>query len=257
MKTPVLIFSLLLSFLISFGNEVPERPKPLALVNDLAGLLSTAEKAQLEKILSNYLDSTSTEIVIVIQKNISNADIIEHSNLIIKEWGIGGMKNDNGVIITYSMEDHKIGVVAGYGVGNFVDEAAAYRIRENLLKPKFREGKYYEGFKAASTAVMKLISGNYETHDVKSDSQNAYVSIVIFLVVFFIFFVILPAWRYRTIRKAHIGGNMNLLTIFLLMNNLGGSNGKSFGDFSKGKGSFQHQLSVTTDNGGGGSSGSW
>ena len=240
---------------LCYGSEVPVRPKPPVLVNDFAQILSEKEHAKLEKLLSAYLDSTSTEIVIVIQKTINNEDIKAHATLIAEEWGIGGEKNENGVIIAYAVEDNHIGVVPGYGLKSFVDDHSSYRIRENLLKPKFRKKEYYAGLEEASMAIMKLISGHYEVHDVKSDNNNATVSVIVILAVFFIFFIILPAWRYRTIRNSHMGGHMDLVSIFLLMNNLGGSAGRSFGDFKHGKGNFTHQLTVST--GGGGSSGNW
>ena len=185
---------------------MPERPKPLSMVNDLQGLLSTEEKDRLEAFLSAYYDSTSTEIIILIQKTIHNDDIVEHAEMVIAKWGIGGINNDNGAIINYAVEDNHIGVVVGNGIKNFVDDHSIYRIRENLLKPNFRDGRYYKGFDEATMAIIKLISGHYEVHDVKSENQNAFISIVIILSVFFIFFVLLPAWRYRAVKKAHFGG---------------------------------------------------
>ena len=104
---------------------------------------------------------------------------------------------------------------------------------------------------------MNLISGHYEIHDVRSENSNAFISIVVILSVFFIFFVLLPAWRYRAVKKAHMGGHLDPVSVFLLMNNLGGSRGKTFLDFSQGKGNFRHKLTVSGHLGGGGSSGQW
>jgi len=254
MKTHVLLFFLLITGFVCFSGEIPERPKPTVMVNDFVQLLTPEEQQKLEHLLNSYRDSTSTEIVLVIQETIDNEDIKAHAELIAKKWGIGGEKNENGVIIAYAVKENHIGVVPGYGLKNFVDDHSAYRVRENLLKPKFRKGDYFGGFEDASLAIMKLISGHYEVHDVKSNSNNATISIIVILSVFFIFFIILPAWRYRSIKKSHMGGHMDIMSIFLLMNNLGGT-GRSFGDFKKGKGNFNHQLSVSS--GGGGSSGTW
>jgi uncharacterized protein len=257
MKAIVLFFSLLLISCFSRATGVPERPKPISYVNDFSGLLTKQEKKDLENMLKEYYDTTSTEIIILIQNSIQNDDIIEHGEHVIKEWGIGGINNDNGVIIAYAVEDNHMGVAVGKGINNFIDDPHRYRIRENLLKPSFREEKYYQGFYNASHAIMNLISGHYEIHDVKSESKNAVISIVVILSVFFIFFILLPAWRYRAVTRSHMGGHLDPVSVFLLMNNLGSSRGRTFTDFTQGKGNFRHKLQISGHMGGGGSSGQW
>ena len=56
----------LIAFVISgFAQDIPERPNPPRLVNDLANVLSDQEKQQLESELVQFDQSTSTQIAIV------------------------------------------------------------------------------------------------------------------------------------------------------------------------------------------------
>ena len=68
---------LLLTILNSFSlhAEIPARPSPPKLVNDLAGMMSADEVAQLEQKLVAYDDSTSTQIVIVTVNNLDGNEI--------------------------------------------------------------------------------------------------------------------------------------------------------------------------------------
>ena len=49
-----------------YSQDIPERPVPQRLVNDLAGMLNSEEVNMLERKLVNFNDSTSTQIAIVI-----------------------------------------------------------------------------------------------------------------------------------------------------------------------------------------------
>ncbi|MDO9614090.1 MAG: TPM domain-containing protein, partial [Bacteroidota bacterium] len=62
-----LLLTIFLSlFLFSvFAQDIPERPNPPRLVNDLANVLSDQEEQQLESELVQFDRSTSTQITIV------------------------------------------------------------------------------------------------------------------------------------------------------------------------------------------------
>ena len=188
MRIAIFLITMFTALRLSAANEIPERPDPPKFVNDFSGLLTETEAGKLERKLQRYSDSTSAEIVIVIQPSVDNEDIIAHSRNLFKEWGIGGLKNDNGVLITYSAEDKRIAIIAGYAMENYVTDAAAYRIRENYLKPTFRRKDFYGGLDEATSAIMLLINGQFETADLKSESHTSDISLIIFLVIFFVFF---------------------------------------------------------------------
>ena len=61
----LLPFLSLLIFTLSLAQDLPERPRPPKLVNDLANMLNNREQMVLEKKLVFYHDTTSTQIVVI------------------------------------------------------------------------------------------------------------------------------------------------------------------------------------------------
>ena len=69
MKRRFLIAAILPALLILFPvmsmAEIPERPSPQRLVNDLAGLFTPSQVSSLERTLVDFDDSTSNQILVL------------------------------------------------------------------------------------------------------------------------------------------------------------------------------------------------
>lgn len=71
-----------------FAQDIPERPNPPRLVNDLANVLSDPEEQQLESELVQFNDQTSTQIAIVTVPSLNGYDISDFSFKIGEKWGL-------------------------------------------------------------------------------------------------------------------------------------------------------------------------
>ena len=49
----------------------------------------------------------------------------------------------------------------GYGVEHLLTDALSKRIIENIMKPAFKQGKYYEGLDQATDAIFQIMTGEY------------------------------------------------------------------------------------------------
>ena len=76
-----ILIAVLVFFTVTVQAQIPERPSPQRLVNDLAGMLNADEVATLENKLNDYNDSTSTQICIV---TVNNLDGDEAGNYAFK-----------------------------------------------------------------------------------------------------------------------------------------------------------------------------
>ena len=93
MKKYFLFFFLI--FLAGFAfaqdeSDIPPRPNPPRLVNDLANMLAPEEVQALEQKLVNYNDSTSTQIAIVTVTSLGPYDVSDFAYRIGETWGVGG-----------------------------------------------------------------------------------------------------------------------------------------------------------------------
>jgi uncharacterized protein len=169
MKKLALIISLLISVsaFAQIETVVPKRPSPPRLVNDFANLLTQDQIDDLERKLVAYDDSTSNQIAIVLLPTITdksgNEYPIEDVGLnILRTWGVGNQKNNNGIVIVAAMQEHKLRIEVGYGLEGAIPDVTAKAIIENDLRPNFKNNDYYHGLDAAINSIMEAARGEYK-----------------------------------------------------------------------------------------------
>jgi uncharacterized protein len=153
---------LLITGLQTFAQEIPPRPMPPRLVNDMAGVLLRQEADDLERKLVAYNNSTSTQIAIVTVKTTGDYDISETALKILRDWGVGSKEKNNGLVILAAIDDRKVRIETGYGLEGAVPDAIANRIIDEIIVPNFREGHYYQGLDEAVNAIEKAAAGEYK-----------------------------------------------------------------------------------------------
>lgn len=238
----VLLFSLGFSNFLVGQNDIPERPSPPRLVNDFAGILSPSENQALEQKLLNYEDTTSTQIAVVIVKSIGDYEAADYSQRLGQKWGVGVKGKNNGIVILVAMESRDFFISTGYGMEGVVPDAIAKRIFEEVIKPTFREQRYYDGIDEATNIIIKLASGEYKAEPKKQGGRNKFGTAIILIILFFILYSIFKnkgggGHTTYSSRGPFFGGGGGWSS--------GGGGGGGFGGFGGG------------DFGGGGSGGKW
>jgi uncharacterized protein len=144
------------------AQQIPSRPSPPKLVNDIAGVLTADQVQTLETKLVAYDDSTSTQIVVITVKSTEGYDVQEYALKILRDWGIGNKKTNNGIVILAAIEDRKVRIEVGYGMEGVIPDAIAKRIIEDEIKPNFANNQFYRGFDEATNAIIKAAAGEYK-----------------------------------------------------------------------------------------------
>src|ERR1700761_7398776 len=90
-----------------FAQDVPAKPNPPTRVNDFAHVMTADQVAALEHKLVAYNDSTSSDIVIVTVPDIGDASIEDYALKILRTWGVGDKKNNNGIVVLADIKGHK------------------------------------------------------------------------------------------------------------------------------------------------------
>lgn len=195
----VLLFCLVAVPIVTFAQDVPPKPNPPLRVNDLAHVMTPDQVETLERKLVAFNDSTTSDIVIVTVPDVGNASIEDYALKILRTWGVGDKKNNNGIVILADIKDHDVYIAIGYGLEGAIPDITAKAIVDNEIIPNFRGGgndNYYRGFDQATDALIKAAAGEYKApegyaqgrHRHSSGSGNAigfFVIIVIILVVIF------------------------------------------------------------------------
>ncbi|HVU56885.1 MAG TPA: TPM domain-containing protein [Puia sp.] len=162
----LVFFSLVLpAGLRSYGQNIPAKPNPPRLVNDLAHVMTPDQEAALESKLVAYDDSTSVQIVIVTVPTIGDASIEDYALKILRDWGVGNKKTNNGVVVLAAIQEHKVTISTGYGMEGSVSDLISKEIIDNEIVPNFRGSdadNYYRGFSRAADALIKAAAGEYK-----------------------------------------------------------------------------------------------
>ncbi|WP_207512589.1 TPM domain-containing protein [Longitalea luteola] len=252
------------SFLTSAQN-IPSRPNPPRLVNDLAGVLTPDEEQRLERQLVAYDDSTSNQVAIVLLNTLDDYPIEEYALRLFRDWGIGNQKTNNGVLIIAAIQDRKIRIEVGYGLEGAIPDITANHIIQGDIAPNFRSNDYYEGLSKAANSIIKAAAGEYKAPANYRKKKGSGGGSIIGFIVLVIIMIALFGGRNR----GGGGGFMSRrgsgwLGPFILGNMMGRSSGGSSwggGGWSGGGGGWSGGGGFGGfgggSSGGGGASGSW
>jgi uncharacterized protein len=234
---------------------VPDRP--YAWVNDFTDLLSDQDEVYLNKKLSGYEDTTSTQIYVVTLNGQNLLPIDEMAFEIAETWKIGGLNKDNGLLILIYPETREINIQTGYGLEAFIPDAIAKRIIEQEIKPSFREENYLKGLDKATDVIFKLLSGQFTAEQYVSGTGPDAIFFLIFLVLMIA--LIAGGISRKGKSSASFGKNLPLWIALSMLSSGRGSHKGSWGGFSSGRGGGFGGFSGGGGGrfGGGGASGSW
>jgi uncharacterized protein len=257
-KAVLLSAWILLLAINSYAQQIPPKPDPPRLVNDLAGVMSAQERQMLEDKLVAYDDSTSNQVAILTINTLNGYPIEEYAYQVFKSWGIGNKNTNNGVLIVAAINDRKIRIEVGYGLEGAIPDVIASRIIRYDISPAFREGNYYEGFNKAAESIIKAAAGEYqapEGYRDRGESEGIPVGLII-LGIIFLAIIISRSGGGGGGYVSRRGYRDNVPPIFFPGSFGGGRSSGGFGGGGFGRGGgfggFGGGMS-----GGGGASGSW
>ncbi len=243
-----LVSAFILISLTAFTQNIPKRPFPPRLVNDLANVFTESQRDDLEHMLVAYNDSTSTQIVVVTIPDLGANEIAQFSYKLGDSWGVGQKGKDNGIIITLAMKSHDVFIATGRGTEGALPDAICNRITDTEMIPRFQEGDYYGGVKAGIEKIMLAMAGEYKAEDTKSSNSISGIKVLVIFVFIIIILILISKGNKGGGGGGYIGrrGYIPMSTGWgRAGGGFGGGSGGGFGGF--GGGSF----------GGGGAGGRW
>lgn len=218
-------------------------------VHDEAKVLSAQTAQQLEAQLKLHEDSTSNQIAILIVPSLQGEAVEDYALKVVEKWKLGNAKNDNGVLLLIAIDDRKMRIEVGQGLEGVLTDALTSQIIRHELAPNLRRGDYDNGVRAAVTAMIQAIGGEYKSTGPAPNAKRRGINPI--FIIFLIVGIISLISRFTKGGNNRGGGWSSGAGWY--GGGLGGfggggsSSGGGFGGFSGGGGSF----------GGGGSSGSW
>jgi len=223
-------------------------------VNDYAGVLDSNQKEQLETLLQDAENKTSSQVVLLTVNSLEGDALEDFSIRVVENWKIGRKEFNNGVLVLLALAEKKIRIEVGYGLESILTDMKSGYITREIILPYFKKGDYYGGLSQGLAAVTGLISKDFEITPeqlarYQKESKRGKGVHIPFTFIIFVIIVIL-----NIVKSGTRGGRYGRGGGIFYGGGFGGGGfggggfgGGGGGGFSGGGGSF----------GGGGSSGSW
>lgn len=134
--------------------------KPTNWTTDMGSFYADSLEPNINNWISDYEQKTSIEIGIITVKSLKDKDgypeeIEDYAGEEFERLGVGKKGANNGILIVLSMDDRKSRIQTGRGIEEFLTDVQCQEILDNVVKPYFKEGKYYEGTMAALQSIRQ------------------------------------------------------------------------------------------------------
>jgi uncharacterized protein len=174
-------------------------------VNDYAGMLSPADRQQLEALLTDFERKDSTQIVVLTIPSLQGDALDDFSIRVAEAWKIGQKKVDNGAILLIAKDDRKMRIEVGYGLEGRLTDLMAGRIIRNVIAPQFKAGRFDQGISDGVAAMIGVVRGEYSANDTLRRPRQPHHGVPL-IALFGLFFLINALGRVNRLMGATAGG---------------------------------------------------
>lgn len=139
--------------------EVPKAPSLETPIIDQTGVLTPDQTKQLASQIATSRSEKDYQIGILIIPRLGSGEYLEGYSLkVARAWGIGEKDKSNGVLLLVALDDRKLRIEVGRGLEGDLTDVRANRIIRNVITPKFKEGKYYEGISEGVNSIQLAVA---------------------------------------------------------------------------------------------------
>jgi uncharacterized protein len=241
-KYLVVLVAVMASTLLAFGNDLPQRPSPAHLVNDMAGLFNATDANDLERVLVDFNNATSTQIAVVTIADLEGYDAGDFAFRLAEEWGVGQKGRNNGILILIKPKTAdsrgQAYIATGYGLEGVVPDAVARQIVDNEMIPQFKSNQYFSGVVAGVKVLMELTRGEYTADAYVKRTSNRVSNIAAIFILIIVILLLTLSRRADKIRSSSVGGSLPFWVLLSMMGSGAGRHGGHYGNFTSGGGGF-------------------
>lgn len=161
----LVLIAILFSSIAAFGQSdqpfslnTSPLPAPTAPVNDYAGVVDAATKAQLDKRLIDFKKSSGVEIGVAVVKTTGERAIFDYSLAVARGWKIGSKEDDNpSALLFVAIDDRKYFTQVSKDLEDELPDGIVGNLQRQYLVPEFRKQNYTKGISDTIEGYIKRI----------------------------------------------------------------------------------------------------
>lgn len=141
-------------------------------VSDPQGYMSAPARAAADARLKMLNDSTTAEMVVVILPSIGDADIFDFTQELASDWGVGKSDKDNGLVVVFDMEGHKVRMHPGQGMEGIFTDVACSRIIDEQIIPHMKQDDIDGAVTALTEKVYTVLTNPEAAAEIRSTQKS-------------------------------------------------------------------------------------
>lgn len=158
----LLVCQLLFSPLTVFSAaKIPPKPTTSIYAQDRAGVLSRQAVQAINTYGEALERKTKAQLVVLTVPSLEGQSLEEYSLAVLRGWGIGDKKLNNGVLMLIAVKDRKSRIEVGYGLEGALPDGLTGRIQDQYMLPYFRNGDYNQGILRGYSALLQVALKEY------------------------------------------------------------------------------------------------
>jgi uncharacterized protein len=130
-------------------------------VTDLAGFLTPEQERALETLMESYKSGSGNEIALLTVPDLGGRSLERYALEVARDWRIGEKDSNNGALLLVARKERKIRIEVGRGLEGTLTDSISGRIIRDVIAPRFKDGRYYEGLRAGVEAMQAAAGGDY------------------------------------------------------------------------------------------------
>lgn len=157
----VAVLLLALTSVVWAQSKIPPKPYTDIYCQDQANLLNKETKQKINDISSRLAAKTKAQVVVLTVPNLGGAPLEEYSLEVLRQWGIGDRKLNNGVLLLLAVEERHARIEVGYGLEGALPDGKTGRMMGQYLIPQLQKGDYNKGIYDTYMALLDAVCKEY------------------------------------------------------------------------------------------------
>jgi uncharacterized protein len=132
---------------------------PTGYVSDLAGVIAPDAKARLEALGTEVEQKTGAQMAIVTVRSLEGESVDNYAVDLFKQLGVGGKKDNRGVLLLVAPHERKYRIEVGYGLEPVINDARAGDAGRAMVL-YLRQGNYGKAAEAGAWQLAGYIAAD-------------------------------------------------------------------------------------------------
>jgi uncharacterized membrane protein YgcG len=158
----LLVVGFVVSAIQTHRRTFPLKPTISNRIFDNANLFTDSQKDSIFTLIKDLNENIGSQIAVITIESLDGQKIEEYTIEKFESLELGRFNYKDGLLFTVSVNDREMRIDVGTGLEQIIPDDLASRINQQVIAPKFRNGKFGQGIYAGVDTVKKLIEMNKE-----------------------------------------------------------------------------------------------